>query len=244
MKVVILHILCEGQTEERFVNDVLKVYLNGFGIICKSQLLLTNKQKNCFGGMLNYTQVKRDLTLLLQQYKNSESESHWFTTMFDLFRIPDDFPGFHRTFGSVYDKIHHLEQELSKEIADERFISYIQLHEYEALVFAGLGFLEMEYPTSSSLRKGMNYLCDILKKAGNNPELVNTTMAPSKHIVKALGNIHHYNKPKIGSVVAGKVGVAVLKSTCRHFGEWIDKLEKLKELPSTTPTRPHSKMTK
>lgn len=227
MKVVILHILCEGQTEERFVNDVLKVHLNGFGIICKSQLLLTNKQKNCYGGMLNYVQVKRDLTLLLQQNENSEAETHWFTTMFDLFRIPDDFPGSHMIFGSVYDKIQHLEQEFSKEIADKRFIPYLQLHEYEALVFAGLNFLEMEYPASSGLKRGMNYLSDILRKANNNPELVNTTMAPSKHIIKALGNTHHYNKPKIGSSVAGKVGVPVLKSTCRHFGEWIDILEKL-----------------
>lgn len=83
MKFTILHILCEGQTEERFVKEVLSPYLLQFGIFTKPILLITSKKKNAKGGMLSYTQAKRDLSLLRKQFGDNESEKHIFTTMFD-----------------------------------------------------------------------------------------------------------------------------------------------------------------
>ena len=41
----ILHILCEEQTEERFVKEVLGQYLRQFNIYTKPVLLLTSKKK-------------------------------------------------------------------------------------------------------------------------------------------------------------------------------------------------------
>lgn len=94
MKFNILHILCEGQTEERFVKEVLSPYLRQFDIYPKPILLLTSKKKNARGGMLSYTQAKRDLTILLKQYRDTDNEHHLFTTMFDYYALPNDFPGF------------------------------------------------------------------------------------------------------------------------------------------------------
>lgn len=45
MKYSILHILCEGQTEEKFVKDVLSPYLQQFNIYPKPILLLTSRTK-------------------------------------------------------------------------------------------------------------------------------------------------------------------------------------------------------
>lgn len=45
----ILHILCEGPTEERFVKEVLSPYLQQFNIYTKPILLLTSKKKNARG---------------------------------------------------------------------------------------------------------------------------------------------------------------------------------------------------
>ena len=50
MNTTILNILCEGQTEERFANLVLKPYLKDYGIIVKCRLLITSKRKNAAGG--------------------------------------------------------------------------------------------------------------------------------------------------------------------------------------------------
>lgn len=228
MKTIILHILCEGQTEELFVKKVLKDYLSAFGIICKPQLLLTNKQKNCRGGLLSYVQVTRDLQLMFKQFVDNNKEVHWFTTMFDLYKLPNDFPGYGDTFGDIYDKINHIEIQFAQNVNHSNFIPYIQLHEYEALVFANLDSLEAEYPASNTLHKKIDELRAILLKKNNNPELVNTLKAPSQYIISALNGIHNYNKPKIGASVAQKIKIANLKTKCQHFAHWIDKLETIK----------------
>lgn len=49
MKYTILHVLCEGQTEERFVKEVLSPYLQQFGIFPKPILLITSKKEKCQG---------------------------------------------------------------------------------------------------------------------------------------------------------------------------------------------------
>lgn len=228
MKAIILHILCEGQTEELFVKNVLKDYLSAYSIICKPQLLLTSKQKNCRGGILSYYQVSKDLQLMFKQFTEKETETHWFTTMFDLYKLPDDFPGYGDQYGNVYDKIEHIEQVFAHNISHARFIPYIQLHEYEAIVFAGLDYLENEYPANSKLHKKIDELRSILLKKNNNPELVNTQNAPSKYIITALDGIHNYNKPKIGASIAQKLNINTIKAKCQHFASWINKLEQIK----------------
>lgn len=228
MKTIILHILCEGQTEERFVKCVLKDYLSQYNIVCRAQLLFTNKQKNCRGGMLSYTQAKNDLTIMFKQFRDNENEMHWFTTMFDLYRLPDNFPGQDKEFGNIYDRVNHIQQEFSKDIANTHFIPYIQLHEFEALVFANLDYLEAEYPAATSLHKKINILRKELELKNDNPELVNTIKAPSKHIISALEGLHNYNKPKIGSSVVAKIGIPQLKEKCKHFSMWLNALEQIK----------------
>lgn len=55
MNTIIINILCEGQTEERFVKEVLKPYFKSAGIVLKHRLLVTSKKKNAHGGMLSYS---------------------------------------------------------------------------------------------------------------------------------------------------------------------------------------------
>lgn len=45
MNTTILNILCEGQSEEKFVKDVLKPYFSSYGLVVKSRLLVTSKKK-------------------------------------------------------------------------------------------------------------------------------------------------------------------------------------------------------
>ncbi|MDE6855557.1 MAG: DUF4276 family protein [Muribaculaceae bacterium] len=132
MKYSILHILCEGQTEEKFVKDVLSPYLQQFSIYPKPILLLTSKKKNAKGGMLNYAQAKRDLIILRRQYQDNDSERHLFTTMFDFYALPDDFPCFKESsnYSDIRERISVIETAFAKDIDFEVFIPYIQLHDY------------------------------------------------------------------------------------------------------------------
>lgn len=62
MKEKIINVLYEGQTEQGFVEDVLRPYLQEQGVTAvKSILITTNKKKNARGGMLSYQQVTTDL---------------------------------------------------------------------------------------------------------------------------------------------------------------------------------------
>lgn len=224
----ILNVLCEGQTEERFAKNVLKPYLKDWGIAVKTQLLLTNKKKNIRGGMISYERVKTDLALWIKQHSKKTYETHYFTTMFDLYKLPNDFPGYENAHKSTdcYTLVKELEDAFEVEINYQRFIPYIQLHEFEALVFCGLTHLLEEYP---DMAKEIEKLEKVVDEYEDNPEKINNSpeTAPSKRIINSFESTHHYDKPKSGELVTGKVGIPTLKEKCRHFREWVESLEKI-----------------
>lgn len=223
----ILHILCEGQTEERFVKEVLSPYLQQFNIYPKPILLLTSKKKNARGGMLSYAQAKRDLTILQKQFRDNNSEHHMFTTMFDYYALPDDFPGVEESteIQNVRDRISFLEDKFAEDMGRGAFIPYIQLHEFEALLFVDIIKLQTEYPLSSEKIRILKEETDIY----GDPELINNSpdTAPSKRIIAALAQDYHYNKVQSGTAVAYAIGIEALLKNCQHFNEWINVIQLL-----------------
>lgn len=229
MKAKIIHILCEGQTEQGFVEEVLRPYLQDKGIKgIKSTLIETNKKKNARGGLLSYNHALTDLRLLQRTKIDGDFERHIFTTMFDFYALPDDFPGFEKikTIRDPYLKVPNLEKDFADEINDNRFIPYIQLHEFESLLFCGIEYIAELYP---GCEKRCKQLTQALQNVGN-PELINNSphTAPSKRIIKAIegdNKTHYnYNKPTTGKIVTGKIGIDMLREKCKHFNEWIEKL--------------------
>jgi len=225
---IILNVLCEGQTEDRFANTVLKEYLKGFDVVVKHTILLTNKKKNVRGGILSYQQAKNDLELMIKQHSRKTFEVHFYTTMFDLYALPNDFPGYMEAnkINDCYEKVKKIEEKFAEDIPSRNFIPYIQLHEFEALVFCGLEHLLIDYP---NMTEQVVNLQKIRERYDNNSEKIddNPQSAPSKRIIKEFEKFHHYNKPKSGVLVTSKVGIEKLKNKCLHFKEWMDKLEKL-----------------
>ena len=67
--------------------------------------------------------------------------------MFDLYALPVDFPGFEdaaRT-NQPYQRVQTLEDALGMDIADPRFVPYIQLHEFEALLLSDPSMLDSQF---------------------------------------------------------------------------------------------------
>lgn len=227
MKYNILHILCEGQTEERFVKEVLSPYFQQFNIYPKPILLLTSKKKNARGGMLSYAQAKRDLTILQKQYRDNNSEHHIFTTMFDYYALPDDFPGVKESteIQNVRSRISFLENKFAEELGRCAFIPYIQLHEFEALLFVDIIRLQTEYPLSSERIRILKEETDIY----GDPEMINNSpdTAPSKRIIAALSQDYHYNKVQSGATVTSSIGIEALLENCQHFKEWIENIKRI-----------------
>ena len=229
MSARIIHVLCEGQTELGFVEGVLKPYLLQKGFVAvKSVLVTTNRKLNARGGMLSYLQSKRDLELMSKTSVDGEYEKHILTTMFDLYALPGDFPSYEEAMklNDRYARVECLECAFASDVNNERFVPYIQLHEFEALVFCGIDYLKYLYPDSE---KGCKSLARALENQPN-PELINDNpnTAPSKRIIKAIeeeSNTHYnYNKPQTGRYITAQVGIDTLRSRCRHFDNWITRL--------------------
>lgn len=230
MKAKVLHILCEGQTELGFADKVLKPYLQKHGITSvKSTMVTTNRKKNIQGGMLSYQQVSQDLSILFMSNQDDKYTSHVFTTMFDFYALPNDFPKYSvaTNIQDQYQMVDSVEKAFANDINECRFIPYIQLHEFEALVFCGIDFLKDLYP---GCEKSIKILNAVLEEFGN-PEFINhgSNTAPSKRIIRAIefGNKqkYKYNKPKSGKFVTESVGIDKLRNKCPHFNQWIEKIK-------------------
>ncbi|MCM1041551.1 MAG: DUF4276 family protein [Bacteroides sp.] len=227
-KLVILHVLCEGQTEAEFVKHVLSPYLRQYNIITKNILLNTSQKKKAQGGLISYQQVKRDLRLLMKQESSKTGEIHCFTTMFDFYALPNDFPGYGEAsvIHDSYQKVAMLEKSFKEDISHSHFIPYIQLHEFETLLFCGIEQLAQKYHECDREIRKLN---NVLAEHKGNPELVNdgTDTAPSKRIINAINDTYHYDKPRTGREITEQIGINTLKEKCRHFSEWIEKLEQV-----------------
>lgn len=132
-----LHFLVEGPTEQAFVNDLLVGYLEGHGVYAFTKRL---------DGITSYGRMRRDLRrFLLDQSRDAR-----FTTMIDYYGRPRDFPGSSEALSpdQVKDplkRVEFLEKKLAEDIGDWRFIPYLQLREFEALLFTDISVLSKQY---------------------------------------------------------------------------------------------------
>jgi hypothetical protein len=222
-----LHITAEGQTEESFVNDTLKPHLASYGVYADVRRVLTGKKhgKLYRGGMTNYAKAKNDIVRWLKEERGNGDVA--FSTMFDLYALPEDFPGFAeaKRLNNPYQKVAAIEEAFARDIDDYRFIPYIQLHEFEALLFVNPQLFEIEYFDTP---EAIDELQKITEKFAN-PELIDQgpETAPSKRIIKVLPDYEN-NKPAVGSMIAHEIGIDELRKACAHFNEWLAKLEQLR----------------
>lgn len=219
-----LHVTAEGQTEQSYTKEVLAPHLANFNVFVNARCVLTSKDKRAAkeyrGGLLSYEKAKKDIQAWLKEDKRSECR---FTTMFDLYALPNDFPGFAvaKKETDPYRRVKVLEESMARDISDKRFIPYIQLHEFEALILAAPHELDWEYLEHTTQ---INNLISMV--GSQNPELINDGQmtAPSKRILK---EIPEYDKVTSGVAVVRKIGLQMLRGKCSHFNEWLSGLEQL-----------------
>jgi len=84
-------ILAEGQTEERFVKDILQPHLLVLGIAIQPKIATTKRVKSgpdFKGGITDFKKVEDDLRRLL-----GDTGATMVTTLLDFYGFPKDFPG-------------------------------------------------------------------------------------------------------------------------------------------------------
>lgn len=218
-----LHFIVEGQTEETFVKRLLVPHLAKLSIWAKVRCVMTSRKRGIKhrGGIVNYRLPRMEINQWLREDDNPDAR---FTTMFDLYGIPADFPGYDvaRRLMDPYARVGRLKAALREDISDHRFIPYIQLHEFEALVFSCPRKLEAQfYDRGDEIQRLIKIASEF-----DSPEHIDDgrDTAPSKQIA---GEIPEYGsrKASAGPIVAEKIGLPALRSKCRHFLEWVDRLE-------------------
>lgn len=217
-----IFVVTEGQSETNFVNRVLSPYFLAFEkILIPTTVLTKNDEKKGImhkGGGSNYDKffetVKKDMA-------NAKHFGTFVTTMIDFYALPKDTPGITEAekISDPYDKVSCIEKKMLDDAHFESnvYFPYIQLHEFESLVFTDLDMLGEAYfeyditPLKRCLEQKMN------------PELVNdgNETSPSKRILHCIPD---YDKSVVGVSVLEKIGVEKLCQRCRHFGEWIFKM--------------------
>lgn len=209
-----LYIVVEGQTEEEFVKELLVPLFMQHGIYAYPIVIHTSAGHK--GGFVNYQHLKNDVTRLLM----SQGQDVIVTTFVDFFRCPElpdkEYWG---NISNHLERVVQMENAMGKDIADWRFIPYIQLHEFEALLFSSVvGF------TTYFDKETVTYIQEIIDSY-ENPEDINSSPegAPSKRLQRMIPG---YDKVMFGNLIALEIGIKEILNKCPRFSNWIDRLIK------------------
>ncbi len=228
-----LHIVVEGQTEEGFCNTVLFPYLQKAGIHPDVRLTWHGKRSTPGtqgGGAKSYQAIKGDIRRWMREDRGGDA---WFTTMFDLYGLPTDFPRIAQPKAIVnpYETVAALERAFKDDVCEGddcfwRFIPYLQLHEFEALLFSDPRQLEWEF-IEAHHQPGIQTLVNLAESLIN-PELIDEgpETAPSKRIIRSIPE-YKGRKSNAGPSVANKIGIDLIRQRCMHFDGWLKQLEGL-----------------
>lgn len=218
-----IFVVTEGQSETNFINRVMGPYFANRCVLIPNTVITKadNKHGRIYkGGVADYNQIRNTLSKTLAV--SSKNEDSYVTTMFDFYQLPADVPGVANVekVNDPYEKVELIEREILKAegYGGNFFFPYIELHEFEAMLFSDITKLKETY---------FEYDLTVLEecaKMQSNPELINdgVTTAPSKRIINC---IKCFDKSNVGVDVLEKIGIVNIAKKCRHFSEWIERIE-------------------
>lgn len=224
-----LFVICEGQTEETFVNEVLAPHLYAKGWLSVSARIMGNARlRRKRGGVKGWPAVRDDILRHLKADKNC-----YLTTLVDYYALPQSgikaWPGRAAACGLAHsEKGELIEREIIADLSQalgnnagevSRVIPFILIHEFEALCFA-----DCEAFSNSIGEPALAAKMSAIREQFESPEEINDSpeTAPSKRI---LSLYPEYQKPLAGNIELLGVGLEAIRSQCEHFSDWLGKLE-------------------
>lgn len=211
-------IICEGETEREFCQTILAPVFIRKDIHLQSPLI-----KKSMGGIVKWAELKKQITLHL---KNDPTA--FTTTLIDYYGLYHkyQFPSWEEAH-KIRDKnlrMTHLEYAMYLDVEDRlrnRFIPYIQLHEFEGLLFNQIDIFYEQIPKRELV--GEKELVETFNRYVN-PEMINNdpTSAPSKRLNRIVKG---YNKIVYGNILAEAIGLDNIRNKSPRFNNWLEKLE-------------------
>lgn len=213
-----LIIVCEGQTEQSFCQNVLSPYFLSKGIVVEAPTI-----KHSHGGIVPWETLKHQLVEHLHE------GDAVVTMLIDFYRIKDSyqFPGWEeaKTIKDSQDKMNGLFQDMLNDMPEElmnRFVPYIQLHEFEGLLFSDISAFRNNFIPAECDFDAIQLAIDEFE----NPEDINNKpeTAPSSRLMSAVAG---YDKVLYGTILAEETGLGTIRSKCPLFNSWIERIEEV-----------------
>ncbi len=222
----------EGQTEETFVNAVLREHLvsKGYSSV-GARLMGSARQRRQRGGVRPWSIALREICNHLRQDPACVAG-----TLVDYYGLPargrGEWPGrleASKVGGTVEQRAGALERALSDSVAAEmgnsfnrrRFVPYVMMHEFEAMLFSDCsGF------ASAIGHAHLTAPLEEIRGAFGTPEDIDDSQetAPSKRILHLLPS---YEKPLMGNLGVLHIGLDTIRGECPHLHGWLERLEEL-----------------
>lgn len=221
-----LYLTVEGQTEQAFAVDVLQPHLEKFKVfVVKPRLTgLHARRKGRIprGGLLNT--FRHSLGDLRRWLKEQQQPDARFSMMVDLYSLPRDFPGYDEAMAipDPYQQAETLEKALAAELNDQRFIPYVQVHEFESLILSKPEAFGDWFENLQKQVKALVTECQMF----DSPERIDHGQHthPKARIKK---HIEDYDENVDGPVLARDIGLDIIRAQCPHFNHWLTMLEQL-----------------
>jgi hypothetical protein len=229
MSRLLIHV--EGETEETFINNILRPHLVGYGYTSVGARLMGNaRQRRYRGGIRGWNQVRKDIIRYLKEDSDALT-----TTMVDYYGLPKAgeraWPGRHYAsllpFRQIIQKASTVEKalldDISKEFesgfAEQHFIPYVVMHEFEGMLFSDCCRFGDAIGRSDLVPQFQQ-----IRSQFESPEHIDDspTTAPSKRIEQMFPA---YQKSLFGTVAVSAIGLDPILTECAHFREWLESLE-------------------
>lgn len=221
-----VNVVVEGPTEVDFVREVLCRHLAPWGVFPVARAVSTSNRPGAIrrGGVSYYSRIHQDIRRWCRQDPGAKV-----TSMFDLYGLPTDFPRWEKASleQDIYARFRLLEEGFAESVGCRNFIPYLQLHEFETLLFTNIEVLATFYPENADALQRLRAETD----AFDNPEAINdrAELAPSKRIMSAIPG---YRKKATGNVAVLEIGLEHIRNRCQHFGAWLCQIESLGTPPA------------
>jgi hypothetical protein len=229
--------IVEGKTEQDFIRSVLAPHLLDSHVVLTATRIGKPGHK---GGIGEYTRGKEHCVGLLKQ-----DASQYVTTMLDFYGMPKSWPGradADQAIGSETKAktveaalLADIVQETGSSITPGRFIPYVQLHEFEAILFSDPARV------GEKLGTAVTASLTAVRDQFATPEEINDSKdtAPSKRLEAACKSQGiKYNKAVHGPEIAGMITLPVIREQCPHFNDWVTRLEQLGAAPPACTSQP------
>jgi hypothetical protein len=218
-----LVVYAEGQTEELFVNRILRNHLALFGVNVERPILAATSREASGqrGEFVNWDAIEFDLRRIFAD----DADPHLrVTTLLDAYAMPTSVPGYESSVNDIRspESIDRIEAAWRRHFDEPRFVPYIQRHEFETLVLADSNAIKAIFPNFSApideLTRAISGFTSI-EDVDDGPSI-----HPSARLAMAIQG-YGMRKPDHALFILQQADMGRIRHACPRFDAWLQRWE-------------------